>query len=82
MDYMINEKFPLWVVVLMAGGILAFVIFLTSEMDDPPGYHKVSEGFSPSVSGLYGLISTIFIFERIFRVCFRFRYGLLSTIYF
>uniref|UniRef100_V9KG07 Sodium/potassium/calcium exchanger 6-like protein n=1 Tax=Callorhinchus milii TaxID=7868 RepID=V9KG07_CALMI len=37
----INGQFPVWLVVLLVGLILALLIFFTSKNEDPPKYHCV-----------------------------------------
>lgn len=43
-DVMLNDSFPLWVVMLMVGFVISTVLFFTSKNDIPPVYHGVSHG--------------------------------------
>uniref|UniRef100_A0A3P9GZI1 Solute carrier family 8 member B1 n=1 Tax=Oryzias latipes TaxID=8090 RepID=A0A3P9GZI1_ORYLA len=40
-NYMIQEQFPLWVLILLLGFFLAAIVFCTTTNDHPPKYHAV-----------------------------------------
>lgn len=60
---MIQEQFPLWLLILLLGFFLAAIVFCTTTNDHPPKYHAVSL----SVCNISSCILLVFGFEHVYR---------------